>query len=477
MKGYNGMDEEKRIVIFGASGGAIKVAKTFENLGIDFEIYVDNDEKKWGTVIKGKEVKNPLVLKDNIYEIVIASIYQEEIEQQLREMGINLDMVVPKEKYIMEKINYKLDSFRDYIQEKEIKFKEDVTYIIDLAEGLSIGGIETWSFNLAKILKRRDKQCFVYSKQTHILPPDELKDNIVMVDMKFEDYMQDVRKIIDETVNKLPCVFVINWVTHVFWAAYILKKIFDDKIKIVVGVHHDMQGLYKRNKYIEDNVDRFLCVSSGNKSRMVDIFKVSEGKVFYLPVPIQVIDVVNDMAKDRKEAIQINFGSRLVKAQKRADKVIPLIGELEKQDVNYNLNIAGGGKYFGLIAAYVEEYGLQDKVNLYGEVEYSKMQYFWKNADIVVSLSETEGLGLSILEGMSCGAVPIVTDTAGIREFVVDNENGYVVGIGDVETMAKWIKSLDENRERLIRFKIRSRDLIQNKCSEEGYYRFFEVMN
>lgn len=199
-------------------------------------------------------------------------------------MGIDLLKVVPKEKYIMEKINDKLEEFSDYIQTKKINFKENQSYIIDLAEGLSVGGIETWSFNLAKILKKKNRQCFIYSKQTSELPPEELKDNIIMMDMEFETYVENIKKIIDEIINKLPCVFLINWVTHVFWTAYILKKIFGEKVKIIVGVHHDMQGLYKRNKYIEGVVDKFLCVSTGNRNRMVNEFKLSEEKVFYLSV-------------------------------------------------------------------------------------------------------------------------------------------------------------------------------------------------
>ena len=46
------------------------------------------------------------------------------------------------------------------------------------------------------------------------------------------------------------------------------------------------------------------------------------------------------------------------------------------------------------------------------------MAEFWKDADIVISLSDSEGMGLSILEGMSYGLVPVVTKTAGIGDFV-----------------------------------------------------------
>lgn len=50
----------------------------------------DNNEKLWGSQVCGLEVKSPEALKDLPEEsgIFICNIYYREIEQQLREMGI-----------------------------------------------------------------------------------------------------------------------------------------------------------------------------------------------------------------------------------------------------------------------------------------------------------------------------------------------------------------------------------------------------
>lgn len=91
----------ENIVIFGASGGAIKVAHTLRNLDIDFQYFVDNDKNKWGKIVEGKEVKSPEVLKNTTDRILIASDYQDEIEQQLSEWGI-LNRIILKEECIFD---------------------------------------------------------------------------------------------------------------------------------------------------------------------------------------------------------------------------------------------------------------------------------------------------------------------------------------------------------------------------------------
>lgn len=138
--------------------------------------------------------------------------------------------------------------------------------------------------------------------------------------------------------------------------------------------------------------------------------------------------------------------------------------------MDYKLQIAGTGPYYNVIKEYALEKNIEDKIRLFGEVKYNDMKKFWENSDIVVSLSDSEGMGLSILEAMSHGAVPIVTDTAGIREFVLDDNNGYVEAIGDVAGISGKIKMLDDDRKKLIMLKGRAWNIIKEKCSEEEYY-------
>lgn len=58
---------------------------------------------------------------------------------------------------------------------------------------------------------------------------------------------------------------------------------------------------------------------------------------------------------------------------------------------------------------------------------FNKLVSLYNCADFIVSSSRAEAFNLSVLEGMSCGLIPIVPDTGGEIDFV-NVENGYVYG-------------------------------------------------
>lgn len=70
--------------------------------------------------------------------------------------------------------------------------------------------------------------------------------------------------------------------------------------------------------------------------------------------------------------------------------------------------------------------------------------------DVYLLNSEFEGMPQALLEAMSRGCVPVISDVSGgAREIVRDRENGYVVGLGDFEAFAERLTRLDGDRARL----------------------------
>ena len=60
-----------------------------------------------------------------------------------------------------------------------------------------------------------------------------------------------------------------------------------------------------------------------------------------------------------------------------------------------------------------------------------------RQTDIFVDASLHEGFGLFPLEAMACGAVPVVSDSGGISEFMVDGLNSII--IGEVNKVEKYV--------------------------------------
>ena len=78
------MKIDKDIVIFGTGQAAAAIADEFPDA---FSFYVDNNEQKWGTTFRNREVKSPSVLDKDHHFVVVASMYFDEIAAQLKEIG------------------------------------------------------------------------------------------------------------------------------------------------------------------------------------------------------------------------------------------------------------------------------------------------------------------------------------------------------------------------------------------------------
>ena len=73
-----------------------------------------------------------------------------------------------------------------------------------------------------------------------------------------------------------------------------------------------------------------------------------------------------------------------------------------------------------------------------------------------------EGLPRSVIEAMSYGVAPIVTDTGGSKELVVDGKSGLVVESGNPKSIAAGIIRLYDDRELCERMGKSARERIAN---------------
>jgi glycosyltransferase involved in cell wall biosynthesis len=99
---------------------------------------------------------------------------------------------------------------------------------------------------------------------------------------------------------------------------------------------------------------------------------------------------------------------------------------------------------------------LEDKLKLrsqeLGIAEHIIFAGFRKNVrsvisefDIFLFTSKTEGLGTSVLDAMVAGTPVVTTDAGGLKEIVTQGHDGYIAGVGDVESLAKWTIKLLNN--------------------------------
>jgi len=85
------VSEKKQLVYFGAAGAGLAYC---EHTQLIPDIFVDNDQKKWGTFIKGVEINSPTILSViPLTQVVITSGYVTDIYAQILRLGISEDVI------------------------------------------------------------------------------------------------------------------------------------------------------------------------------------------------------------------------------------------------------------------------------------------------------------------------------------------------------------------------------------------------
>ena len=450
------------IILFGAGVYAKKYKALLEYLHMDFDYFTDNDSSKWGTMLYGKTVISPNELVNfSECQIIISSTHEIAIRKQLSEMGLSDCIIGLDDLYNL--CEQKMTGFAD---DKVTVHQED-TIIVDMYEGIGWGGTELWAANLAYGLQKAGKKAILLGgmEQPRL---EERYESLV----KRVSEQETIIHMVDLLEENLPCVFVNNFAGCAFMAAIIVKKKYPDLVKIISVIHSDNRSLFDAHMMLSNHIDKVFGVSNQICANMQKLYDFDRDRYFFKAQPIE-IDANWKKNWKKTGSIKIGYAGRLVKQHKRADLLVDLIACLEQRKMDYVFQIAGEGECLPIISDYVVRNNLESKVRLLGRLPKEEMNKFWKKQDIFVNISECEGTSLSMLEAMSYGCVPVVTDVSGAREFIADGKNGYICQIGDLPGISERIKSLATDRETLKKFGMKCHKMIQEKCNPDRYISYW----
>ena len=142
--------------------------------------------------------------------------------------------------------------------------------------------------------------------------------------------------------------------------------------------------------------------------------------------------------------------------------LIEAMKDLVKDNPNLKLLLAGKGDLQEFYESKIKGYRLEKNVFLLG---YRKdIPEILSVIDLYTAMSKREGLPVNLLEARIMNLPIIVTNSRGQRELVKDGENGYVIEIGDVESLKEKIRFLYKNSE------IREKFAQNAKKDLEKYY-------
>lgn len=117
---------------------------------------------------------------------------------------------------------------------------------------------------------------------------------------------------------------------------------------------------------------------------------------------------------------------------KRFDLLLRTFAQIHASRPDAHLVIVGDGPDSGRLTALVSELHLHDSVTLAGRVSREELIDAYRQAAVLVSMSHSEGWGMTITEAAASGTPCVVTDNVGHRGAVVADVTGILVGNDEV---------------------------------------------
>jgi len=460
------VNDSIQLMLFGTGKMLDSVEKVIKNYGYNITGYIDNNSEKWGTIINGKKIYSPQTLLERNDYIYISTIYYEEIYEQLTAMGIGERIISPnklKVKSIENNCLYK------HLYNDKIIYNQNKTIIFDSMFCLGWGGVEIWNYKISTAFSECGKKCIIYRDNNQPFISEDVEVLSKRFSVGNDDFKESVSEIIKDMINNLPIIVVNNWSEQVLFAAYTVKQFYPEQVQIISIAHFDKLDEYIKISDYRYFVDAILCVSTKIRDVLGTTYGIERKKMYYKESPILIDENFKRDFLLTNNPVKIAFACRLEIEQKRSDLLLILLDELEKNKVNYVMEIAGCGSMQVVLEDYVKNKGISNKVNFYGLIPSKQMADFWKKQDIYLNLSDFEGTSQAMLEAMSYGVVPVVTDVSGVRDFIIHGKNGYIVELEDIASVAVAIGKLVNNRQDLNEFgKICMRD-VSLRCKMRDY--------
>jgi glycosyltransferase involved in cell wall biosynthesis len=475
----------KRVVLYGAGKRGRELVPVLEKAGIEVAALVDADHNKIGTEISRSVVQ----AKEELYHysdlawcVTIADIalYNAIKEEMIQEYHFSNDNL-----YVYNALWF----FGLYYGEKSIIQDIEIDgppvrnmdgLYFGLTNGLVLGGIEERVKQLccAMLVAGRTNVNIITDNKDNDFDIDErLIGHIKKINLLPDEKIVNVSLLVQLLAKNMPCTVVTNHPYDLLIAASLLKSRFSNQIRIISIISGSAEWIYDEYLKFPIRSDVYVGVSKDIESHMT---MAGADNVTSMTVPFQCDEILKrEYTLESDKPIRIGYAGRLdgfENSQKRMDLLFKVMELLKEKGIAFNLDIAGEGPAGSEMRQMVTKLQMEDAINFLGRLEKKEIPSFWKRQDIGINMADYEGRSISIAEMMGGGAVPLVTNTSGVKQDITDGENGFIVEIGDFVKAAEKIEYLYRHRELIKDMGTRAHTDIFPKSSMAEHLKFWDSL-
>lgn len=222
-----------------------------------------------------------------------------------------------------------------------------------------------------------------------------------------------------------------HWLHPQGLAFLLAKPLLPKRTKSLLTLHGSdlklakLYGLKTLSLKILKSFDKLSAVSEDMVSDITTSFKLSE-KVHTTPMGV-CTETFNPLPNITKNKISLIFVGRLI-STKRPQLTLLILKELLENNLLANLIIVGQGPEEDSLRKKTKELNLTNNVTFMGFVPHKELPGLLNKSQFLLMTSESEGFGLTALEAMACGTIPVVNTACAISTILLQNECGIVCG-------------------------------------------------
>ncbi len=230
------------------------------------------------------------------------------------------------------------------------------------------------------------------------------------------------------------------------------------------------------------NAENRLMVMLGKPSRLVEALALAVTREFDLVIVrgSRAEKYVRDAGY--RNALEIVTGSVIAPASidhgnreydvifvgrlteyKRPDRLIEVLAKVAERNTSFNAILVGEGPDRAELEARVSELGLESNIHFLGQRK--DVPALMAKSKLFVLTSRWEGVSIAMLEAMSQGTVPIVSDVGDLRDFIRIGETGYILQEDENHDFANHIADLLDDESSRVRMAENARNLILDTCT------------
>jgi glycosyltransferase involved in cell wall biosynthesis len=149
------------------------------------------------------------------------------------------------------------------------------------------------------------------------------------------------------------------------------------------------------------------------------------------------------------EEHDVVLSTRSLEPQYGVEVVVDSFIKAAAENLEMRLLLLGRGSLHDRLQEKLAKAGMLERVHFAGHIEHQQLPVYYCAADLYVTASQSDGSSISLLEAMACSLPTLVSDIPGNREWVGEEETGWLFPVGDTARLSQGLLDAFSDPDRL----------------------------